>query len=177
MKNKRRGRGGHGDRQVIFNLLRKRIAEELKVDGLDVKQVSQLELAIGTFVPSEVVKGFRISDYPFIGARYVSLRDGHVYIVAGATDDGLQIMAYRLGFLQSALTLKGGQAVGITEDGWMDSGMILYSLEHAHFAMKAGVIQGVDESRVTRRTYPIKKWKVYWQFLRRGFTQGKDGKD
>lgn len=157
------------DKQLIFNVLRKRIAEELRQDGLDVQQVSQLELAIGTFVPSEVVKGFKISDYPFIGARYVSQRDGHVYIVAGATDDGSQVMAYRLGFLQSVLTTKGGMAVGISEDGWMDSVMILYSLQHAHFDMRRGTIQGVNDERVTRRTYPAKKLKVYWRFLKKMF--------
>lgn len=160
------GQGGGVDRQMIFNLLRKRIAEELKMPDLEVDAVSQLELSIGTFVPSEIVRGYRISDYPFIGARYVSRRDGHVYAVAGSTADGLQIMAYRLGFIHSVLTSKGGMAVGIDEDGWMASTMILYSIDHAHFAMQGGVIESVSEDRLIRRVYPMKKLKVYGLFLK-----------
>lgn len=155
--------------QLVFDLLRKRIAEELQKPGLEVKPASQLELAIGTFAPSEMVKGFTISDYPFIGSRYLSVRDGHVYIVAGTTDDGRQVMAYRMGFLQSVLTSQGGLAVGISEDGWMDSVMIMYTLYHASFVMKKGVLEDVNDELSSRRTFPIKKCRAYWAFLRRSF--------
>lgn len=152
---------------MVLMRLRGRIAEELKRDGLVVKEVSQLELAIGTFVPSEVVEGFVVSDYPFIESRYISLRDGHVYFVAGTVEGGGEILAYRLGFWHSIFTTKGGIAVSISEDGWMDSLMILFSLQHAHFDMQGGVIDSVDDSKVTRRAYPGKKFKVYRQFAMR----------
>jgi len=167
-QNKKRNTGKKAS-LLIFDLLRKRIAEALRADGLEVAEVSQLELAIGTFVPSNVVKGFKISDYPFIHARYVSCRDGHVYVVAGATDSGDQILAYRIGFLTSIFTTKGGAAVGITEDGWMNSDMILFSLQHAHFEMEGGQIEGVNGDRFTRRAYPIKKVRAYGEFLKRYF--------
>jgi hypothetical protein len=151
--------------QVIFDLLRKRIAEALQQPDLKVRPASQLELAIGTFAPSEMVEGFSISDYPFIGSRYISARDGHVYIVAGATDSGKEVMAYRMGFIQSCFTHRGGIAVGITEDGWMGARMIMYSLYHAAFSMKDGQLQDVNDEVSTRRSYPMKKSKVYWLFL------------
>lgn len=158
-------RAPRGESPRIFDLLRARIADALRADGLEVTASSALEMAIGTFVPSEIVKNAKISDYPFIGARYIARRDGHVYIVAGATDDGQQVLAYRLGFLQSIFTTQGGIAVGITEDGWMGSEMVLFSMEHERFQMQEGKLQGIDSESTTRRTYPFKKFKVYWQYL------------
>ena len=166
----------HHDKDRIFRQLRQRIAEELKADGLDVKPVSQLELAIGTFVPSEIVAGFGISDYPFIGARYVSIRDSHIYIVAGSTDDGSEVLAYRLGYLQSTLSVRGGHAVGISADGWMQSRMILYSLQHAHFGMADGVIQSVNDEQITRRTFPEKKWSAYKHSIKKRLFSRDDGR-
>lgn len=155
----------------IFLLLRKRIAEALREDGIEVNEgVSSLQLAIGTFAPSEVLKRFQVSDFPFIGSRYVSVRDGHVYIVAGATDDGDQVMAYRLGFIRSIFTHRGGMAVGISEDGWMKSGMVMYSLNHATFQRGAdGELAGIDDETPTRRAYPLKKLKAYLESWKRRF--------
>lgn len=155
----------------IFLLLRKRIAEALREDGIEVQEgVSSLQLAIGTFAPSEVLKRFYVSDFPFIGSRYVSVRDGHVYIVAGATDDGLAVMAYRLGFFRSILTHRGGIAVGISEDAWMERCMVMFSLNHASFGMDAaGELVGIDDEVQTRRTYPLKKMKAYWESWKRRF--------
>ena len=151
----------------IFLLLRARIAEALRADGLKVRpNLSSLALAIGTFAPSEIMEGFPISDYPFIGARYVSLRDGHVYIVAGPTDDGLQVMAYRLGWWRSNLSVRGGIAVGITEDAWMDSVMVMFSLTHAGFQLSGvGELAGVFDDAATRRSYPVKKLHAYLAHL------------
>lgn len=147
----------------IFLLLRKRIAEALREDGIEVNEgVSSLQLAIGTFAPSEVLKRFQVSDFPFIGSRYVSVRDGHVYIVAGATEEGDQVLAYRQGFIRSMFTHRGGMAVAISEDGWMSSCMVMFSLNHASFERNAvGELTSIDDEVTTRRTYPIKKLKAY----------------
>lgn len=156
----------------VFDRLRVRIATLLeRCTDIDMRSVgSPLEYAIGTFAPSEMMKAFRISDYPFIGSRYVSLRDGHVYIVAGATDDGQQIIAYRLGFWRSGLTSRGGIAVAVTDDAWIDSVMILFSLYHAGFDMNAKreLVQVHDELS-TRRSFPVKKLRAYFCYLKRRF--------
>lgn len=153
----------------IFLLLRKRIAEALREDGIEVNEgVSSLQLAIGTFAPSEVLKRFQVSDFPFIGSRYVSVHDGHVYIVAGATDEGDQVLAYRQGFIRSMFTHRGGMAVGISEDGWMESGMVMFSLNHASFERNmVGELTGIDDESPTRRTYPVKKLKAYLESWKR----------
>lgn len=152
----------------IFLLLRKRIAEALRADGIEVNTgVSSLQLAIGTFAPSEVLKGFQVSDFPFIGSRYVSIDDGHVYIVAGATDAGDQVMAYRLGFFRSIFTHRGGMAVGVTEDAWMRSCMVMFSLNHASFGWKDGELAGVNDEEPTRRSFPVKKMKAYLESWKR----------
>lgn len=160
-------------KEQIFLRVRQRIAEALSAEGIDVrKDVGMLEMAIGTFAPSAILTRFQVSDYPFIGARYVSLRDGGVYIVAGATDDAKAILAYRLGFLRSAITHRGGLAVGITEDGWMDSGMVLFSLIHAGFEQSAaGDLTGIDDDAPTRRTFPLKKLKAYGVYWKRRLTR------
>ncbi|CAE6822696.1 hypothetical protein R70006_06281 [Paraburkholderia domus] len=154
-------RVGPTDKNRVFDVIRKRIGEALQRPGLRVRPSSQLELAIATFAPSHVVIGFEISDYPFIGCRYVSVRDGHVYIVAGSTDDGMQVKAYRLNFIQSVFTTDGGIAVGITPDGWMESVMVMYSQSHEHFEMEGGVLKGVNHNIIERRSYPVKKAHVY----------------
>lgn len=170
-KRVKKGSKGEALPADIFLMLRKRIAEALREDGIEVNEgASQLELAIGTFAPSEVLKRFQISDFPFIGSRYMSIRDGHVYIVYGATDKGDQVMAYRLGFMRSIFTHRGGMAVAITEDAWMDSRMVMFSLNHASFQFGAdGTLDGVDDEAPTRRSYPIKKLKAYWESLKRRF--------
>ncbi|MBR8428970.1 hypothetical protein [Burkholderia cenocepacia] len=154
--------GTPADRNRVFDHIRKRIGEELQRPDLRVRPSSQLELAISTFAPSQVLIGFEVSDYPFLGARYVSVRDGHVYIVKCSTDDGEQIVAYRLNFIQSIMTTQGGIAVAITPDGWMDSTMVMYSLTHEHFEMEGGVLQGINDQMLERRSYPIKKAHAYW---------------
>ncbi|ABO60191.1 hypothetical protein LA345_36830 (plasmid) [Burkholderia vietnamiensis] len=157
------------DRNRVFDHIRKRIGEELQRPDLRVRPSSQLELAISTFAPSQVLIGFEVSDYPFFDARYVSVRDGHVYIVKGSTDDGEQIVAYRLNFIQSIMTTQGGIGVAITPDGWMESTMVMYSLTHEHFEMKGGVLQGINDQMLERRSYPIKKAHAYWaHWTRRG---------
>lgn len=157
-----------------FLRIRSRIAEALRADGIEVRDdVSPLELAIGTFAPSSILKRFQVSDFPFIGSRYLSVRDGHVYIVAGTTDDGSQVMAYRLGFFRSALTTRGGLAVGITEEAWLDSCMVMFSLQHAGFEMSAkGELLDVYDEALTRRTYPIKKVKAFLAYLIRAVGLG-----
>lgn len=166
VKQERRRRSSQ-DKAPIFATLRKRIGEALQDPSLEVRQVSQLELAIGTFAPSSVVKGYRLSDYPFPSCRYVSARDGHVYRVKGATESGREILAYRQGFLTSLFTARGGIAVGITADGWMDSVMIMFSQTHMQFDMKEGVLEGINDSRTTRRAYPLKRVGTFIEFLRR----------
>ena len=155
------------DKAQIFAILRKRIGEALQDPGLKVRPASQLELAISTFAPSTVLSGYRLSDYPFPKSRYVSAKDGHVYIVARATDDGKELVAYRLGFLQSVFTHRGGLAVSITADAWMEHAMIMYSISHEHFDMRGGLIQGIADDATTRRSYPLKKAGVYFEFIRR----------
>ena len=148
--------------------LRGRIASAIQANHPKLAEgLSSIRFAIGTFVPSEILKQFEVSDYPFIGARYVSLYDGHVYIVAGTCDIGKQVLAYRLGFLQSIFGTKGGIAVGITEEAWMNGVMIMFSLNHAGFSFtEGGRIDGVDDEKFTRRSYPLKKlraWGVFWR--------------
>jgi hypothetical protein len=158
------------NKDEIFMRIRKRMAERLADPGLKGREhVSPLEAAIGTFAPSEYLAGFVMSDYPFIGSRYLSVVDGHVYIVAGATDDGQQVMAYRLGFVQSNFTHRGGIAVGITEDAWMDSLMIMFSLEHAAFNMVAGQLEEINSEYTSRRTFPIKKAKAFFAYLKKEY--------
>lgn len=156
-----------GDKASIFIRLRKAIGEALQQPGLKMRKVSHLELAIGALAPSTILKGYVISDYPFPMCRYVSVRDGHVYHVKGATDDGEQIVAYRQGFLTSLFSNRGGLAVAINEEGWMGSVMIMYSLTHAGFEMEEGVLKGLHDEVTTRRSYPIKRFGVYFMFLRR----------
>lgn len=172
MRTKTKKQGQKAQSADIFLLLRKRIAEALREDGIEVNSgVSSLQLAIGTFAPSEVLKRFQVSDFPFIGSRYVSVRDGHVYIVAGATDEGDQVLAYRIGFFRSMFTHRGGIAVGISEDGWMGSCMVMFSLNHANFDWnRAGELVGIDDEAPTRRSYPIKKLKAYLECWRRKFS-------
>jgi hypothetical protein len=169
VKRGKRRSGGRvpADKAPIFINLRKAIGEALQQPGLKMRKVSHLEMAIGALAPSTIVKGNVISDYPFPMCRYVSARDGHVYHVKGATEDGEQIEAYRQGFLTSLFTSRGGIAVGISEEGWMGSVMIMYSLTHAHFEMDKGVLQGVRDELTTHRVYPIKRFGVYLTFLRR----------
>jgi len=161
-------RSEEGQKTRIFDEIRVELGKALQRPNLRVRAGSSMELAIGTFAPSEIVDGFEMSDYPFIGARYVSVRDGHVYIVVGATDDGGSIKAYRLHFVQSIFTNTGGIAVGLTCEGWMDSVMVMYSLTNAHFEMKGGEIQGVSDTVTDRRTYPIKKTRIFLAHLGRG---------
>ncbi|WP_334043598.1 hypothetical protein [Burkholderia ambifaria] len=163
------------DRNRVFDHIRKRIGEELQRPDLRVRPSSQLELAISTFAPSQVLIGFEVSDYPFFDARYVSVRDGHVYIVKGSTDDGEQIVAYRLNFIQSIMTTQGGIGVAITPDGWMESTMVMYSLTHEHFEMKGGVLQGINDQMLERRSYPFKKAHAYWAYWMRRARAGLTG--
>lgn len=151
--------------QRIFTAIRGRIAEKLQAPDLKVKPASPEELAIGTFAPSVITDGARISDYPFVEARYVSLADGHVYIVYGGTDDGEAVVAYQLGFLQSIFTLKGGEAVAITADGWIDAVMHVYSLKHASFQMINGEVENINGSYTIRRSYPGWKLRAYLRYL------------
>jgi len=156
----------------VFSIIRGRIAQALQLEGLRVRPSSQLELAIGTFAPSSILEDFVVSDYPFPGSRYVSVRDGHVYIVVGPTDDGTQVMAYRLGFLHSIFSLKGGDAVGLTPDGWMDSVMVMFSMSHASWSVAEGVIENVDANHLVRRSYFFKKARAFGAHLRRSFGTG-----
>lgn len=158
-------RSPEGQKTRIFDEIRVEIGKALQRPNLKVRAGSSMELAIGTFAPSEIIDGFEMSDYPFIGARYVSVRDGHVYIVAGATDDGGSIKAYRLHFVRSIFTNTGGIAVGLTCQGWMDSVMVMYSLTNAHFEMEGGEIQGVSDTVTDRRAYPIKKTRIFLAHL------------
>jgi hypothetical protein len=153
------------DINKVFNVLRGRIGEELQRPGLRTRAAPGLELSIATFAPSHITIGFVMSDYPFIGARYVSVRDGHVYIVAGATDDGEQVKAYRLNFWQSKASVMGGIAVGLTPDGWMDSIMIVFSASHEKFEMEDGMLKSVRHDVIERRSYPFKKAHAYCAFL------------
>jgi len=154
------------DDEVLLHL-RARIAAAIQANHPELgEKLSGIQFAIGTFAPSEIMKRFVVSDYPFIGARYVSLFDGHVYIVAGTCKEGREVMAYRLGFLQSVFSSKGGIAVAITEDAWMERVMILYSLNHAAFSWKGKEIAGVNDEKVTRRSYPLKKLRAWLAFLR-----------
>ncbi len=168
MKSRNRAfrRSAEGQKVRIFDEIRVEIGKALQRPNLKVRAASSLELAIGTFAPSELIDGFEMSDYPFLGARYVSLRDGHVYIVVGATEDGGSIKAYRLHFLRSIFTTTGGIAVGITCEGWMQSVMVMYSLTHEHFEMADGVLSGVSDTTTDRRSYPLKKVRVYLAHLR-----------
>jgi hypothetical protein len=161
-------RGGMStDKAPIIIRLRRAIGEALQQPDLVVRPASQLELAIATFAPSTVVKGYRISDYPFPGCRYVSVRDGHVYHVKGASDDGEKIIAYRQGFLTSLLTHKAGLGVSIGDEGWMGSVMIMYSLKHLEFKMKGAVLESINAERATRQSYPLKRAGAFVEFLRR----------
>lgn len=165
MINKKKRTTADQEKNLIFAILRGQIAEALQSPDLKIKQASSLELAIGTFAPSELMEEFVISDYPFIGSRYISKLDGCVYIVAGATDDGMSILAYRLGFIQSTITHRGGDAVAITADAWMKGIMILYMLYHASFEMDNGEIKSVNQDVSIRRSYPIKKTRVFKKFI------------
>jgi hypothetical protein len=158
------------DPEHIFRQLRKRIAEELQKPNLKVKASSNIELAIGTFAPSELITDFCMSDYPFIGSRYVSVTDGHVYIVAGSTNAGAAIMCYRLGFLQSNFNSRGGLAVAVTEDAWMESKMIIFSLYHADFKYQQGELECADDGGAQRRSYPFKKAKAFWFYLKNRYS-------
>lgn len=175
MRVKREGKGkGKGgmkaprpDDKVLLSL-RARIAAAIGAHHPELAEnLSGMQFAIGTFAPSEIMKRFVISDYPFIGARYVSLYDGHVYIVAGTCNEGNEVLAYRLGFFQSVFGSKGGMAVSLTEDAWMNGVMIMYSLNYATFSWKGGEIAGVNDEQVTRRSYPVKKCRAWLAFLRR----------
>lgn len=158
------------NKDLIFMQIRKRMAEKLADPSLKGNTaVSPLEAAIGTFAPSEYLDGFVMSDYPFIGSRYISVLDGHVYIVAGSTDDGMLVMAYRLGFLQSSFTHRGGIAVGISEDAWMNGIMIMYSLEHASFKMLEGKLEDINGEFGSRRSFPLKKMKAFFAYLKRTY--------
>ena len=156
---------GKADTQRIFNVIRARIAERLQAPGLKVARVSQLELSAGTFAPSWILNGARISDYPFVEGRYVSLADGHVYIVYGGMTDREAVLAYRLGFWRSIFTTRGGDAVAIREDGWLDAVMHVYSLNHASFQLSGGMIDEIDGERTTRRAYLDRKAQAYFRYL------------
>jgi hypothetical protein len=156
----------------VFDRIRLGIAEELqKCRDSDMRKVaSSLEYAIGTFAPSEMMKDFRISDYPFIGSRYLSVRDGHVYIVAGTTSKDQKVMAYRQGFLTSCLTHRGGMAVGITSEAWLAGTMILFSLSHAAMAINSqGELAQVSAELQTRRAFPGKKFRAFRCYLKARF--------
>jgi len=155
-----------------FARIRLGIAEQLeKCRDCDMKKVgSSLEYAIGTFAPSEMMKDFRISDYPFIGARYLSIRDGHVYIVAGMTSRDQKVLAYRQGFLISCLTHRGGMAVGITSEAWLSGTMIMFSVSHAVMDLNShGELAQVRAELETRRTFPGKKFRAWRCYLKARF--------
>lgn len=165
----KRVRFDHGrakcDPQRVFNVIRARVGELLQAPDLQVARVSQLELAIGTFAPSWILKGARISDYPFVEGRYVSLTDGHVYMVHGGMHDREAVLAYRLGFWRSCFTHRGGEAVALTAEGWLAHVMHVYSLNHASFQIDGGAIDHIDGERTTRRAYPGRKFHAYLRYL------------
>lgn len=168
MAKKREEKGGKRPDDKILLRLRARIAAAIQAHHPELAEgLSGIQFAIGTFAPSEIMKRFVISDYPFVGARYVSLYDGHVYIVAGTCNDGNELLAYRMGFFQSVVGSKGGIGVSLTEDAWINGVMIMYSLNHAGFSWKNGEIAGVDDEKVTRRSFPLKKLRAWLAFLRR----------
>lgn len=151
----------------ILTRLRVRIAVELEKNTGHLRQnITNLEMCIGSHAPSVLLKGFPLSDYPFVGCRYMSVEDGHVYVVAGETEDENGVLAYRIGFIRSIFTSQGGIAVGITEDAWMRSKMIMFSITYASLSFDdKGLVKHVDGDRDTRRVYPIKKAHVYLKFL------------
>jgi len=153
----------------VFERIRIGIAQQLeKCRDLDMRKVgSSLEYAIGTFAPSEMMKEFHVSDYPFIGSRYVSVLDGHVYIVAGSTDKDHLVLAYRQGFFHSCITHRTGLAVGITSEAWLAGVMILYSLDHAAMSMNAKrELVRINAEKTARRVFPLKKLRAYACYLK-----------
>ncbi|WP_432263050.1 hypothetical protein [Cupriavidus sp. TMH.W2] len=152
------------DPQRVFDEIRAKIAQRLQEPTLRLRSHSQLEMAIGTFAPSWLLDGERISDYAFIGARYVSLVTGEVFIVVQSDPDRKAIIAREVGFWRSFLH-DGNRVVSISVDGWLDNVMHLYSTNGISFAMHEGEIVHMNGEVVTRRSYVDQKLRAYGRYL------------
>lgn len=152
------------DPQRVFDEIRAKIAQRLQDPKLRVRTQSRLELAIGTFAPSWLLDGERISDYAFIGARYVSLVTGEVFIVVQSDPDRKAIIAREVGFWRSFLH-DGNRVVSISVDGWLGNVMHLYSTNGISFTMQHGEIAHMNGEVVTRRTYVDQKCRAYGRYL------------
>ncbi|WP_454727840.1 MULTISPECIES: hypothetical protein [Cupriavidus] len=155
---------GQIDLQRVFHEIRAKIAERLQAPDLTVQRVSPEELAIGTFVPSWLTEGARISDYPFIGARYVSLVTGEVFIVVGSHPDEKAVIAREVGFWRSFLH-DGQRVVAISVNGWLDNVMHVYSTNQISFGMQGNELAHIDGEVITRRSYPGRKFTAYLRYL------------
>ena len=157
----------------VFQRLRGMIAEALQADGIEVKPVgSNLELAISTFCPSFVTKHFVVSDFPFVASRYLSVEDGHLYTVFDATDDGQSVVALRrsvwsaLGSWVFRLRVRG-MAVALTDEAWIRSKMIMYSINSVGMEFdERGSLGQVNGEISVRRAYPLKLSRAYFSFVR-----------
>lgn len=152
------------DPQRVFDEIRAKIAQRLQEPTLRLRTHSRLEMAIGTFAPSWLLDGERISDYAFIGARYVSLVTGEVFIVVQSDPERKAIIAREVGFWRSFLH-DGNRVVSISVDGWLDNVMHLYSTNGISFAMHEGEIVHMNGEVVTRRSYVDQKLRAYGRYL------------
>lgn len=152
--------GFKGDDAPVFARIRMEIAKALESEGVELREdISTLEMTIGTLSPTHILKQWTVSDYPFIGARYLSVEDGHEYRVYAATKEGEGLVCYRQSFLLSLLSSYHGIAVSLSVDAWLRSTMVLVSLDHAGFKWDGDRLAALEGD--VRRSYPGRKVKAW----------------
>ncbi|CAG9183678.1 hypothetical protein [Cupriavidus pampae] len=154
----------HLDPHRVFTEIRGKIGEQLQDPALQVRRLSNEELAIGTFVPSWIVNDCRISDYPFIGARYVSRVTGEVFIVEGSHPEQPLLICREVGFLRSFFD-NGVRRVAISVEGWLENVMHVYSTNQIHLGMQGGELAELNGELTVRRSYPGLKFRAYLRYL------------
>lgn len=138
-------------RAAVYEEIHALIAEALsELNGQGYNPLDLVDLNTAAFAPSRLTNGFRVSDYPFPGARYLSVVDGHCYHVVGLTPDKSSVLAYRFGVRGQWIGRKTGIAVAISPEGWIHARLVLYQINTVGMKLERGVIQhfGPDVSQL-----------------------------
>lgn len=138
-------------RAAVYEEIHSLIAEALsRLSGQGYNPLDLVDLNTAAFAPSRLTNGFKVSDYPFPGARYLSVVDGHCYHVVGLTPDKSSVLAYRFGVRGQWIGRRTGMAVAISPEGWVGARLVLYQINTVGMKLERGVIQhfGPDVSQL-----------------------------
>lgn len=138
-------------RAAVYEEIHSLIAEALsKLSGQGYSPLDLVDLNTAAFAPSRLTNGFLVSDFPFPGARYFSIVDGHCYHIVGLTPDKSAVLAYRFSVRGQWIGRRTGIAVSISPEGWVAARLVLYQINTVGMKLERGVIQqfGSDVSQL-----------------------------